>query len=236
MDQMDKNTVSAQNQLKASASVFFEHLEREGLRVMFVGNSITCHGIKHDIGWHNCWGMAASAKEKDYVHLCMAEIEKHHPDAAFCICQVSKWEMDYKNGREKYPIYEAARNFGADVIIFRAVENCPKAGYEKETFKEALADLLDYLNPEGKGSVLVTTGFWKHPADEAIRAYAEDKGWPLCELGDLGELDEMKALGLFEHTGVANHPGDLGMKTLAERICETLVQMDVFLKKKGNCK
>lgn len=222
MDQMDKNTVSAKNQLKESSCVMFEHLERDGLRVMFMGNSITCHGIKHEIGWHNRWGMAASAKEKDYVHLCMAEIEKRHPQASFCICQISQWEVNYKNGEEIYPVYESARDFAADVIIFRAVENCPKAGYVKEEFKRSLEGLMDYLNPNDRGTVLVTTGFWKHPADEAIRAYAADKGWELCELGDLGERDEMKAIGLFEHTGVANHPGDLGMKAMAERIMEKI--------------
>ena len=222
MDQMDKNTVSARGQLKSSDCVMFEHLERKGLRVMFMGNSITCHGIKHEIGWHNRWGMAASAKEKDYVHLCMAEIEKKHPEAAFCICQISQWEMNYKQGEETYPIYEYAREFAADVLIFRAVENCSKTGYEKEGFQQSLAGLMEYLNPGDRGEVLMTTGFWKHPADEAIRAYAKDKGWELCELGDLGEQDEMKAIGLFEHSGVANHPGDLGMQVMAERIMEKL--------------
>lgn len=76
MDQMDKNTVEAKNQLKESEVVRFERLESSGLRVMFVGNSITLHGVKEDIGWMNCWGMAASTKEKDYVHRCIEKICK----------------------------------------------------------------------------------------------------------------------------------------------------------------
>ena len=95
--QMEKNTVSAKGQLAETDHVKFDFPADDGIRVMFVGNSITLHGKNANIGWHNECGMAASSKEKDYVHLLEASIKKCDPHAAFCICQVADWERGYKN-------------------------------------------------------------------------------------------------------------------------------------------
>ena len=105
------------------------------------------------------------------------------------------------------------------------VENCPKKDYEYDLFLQQLDKLVRYLDSTGKAKVIVTTGFWKHPADEVLRAWAKANNAPLCELGRLGEQDEMKAIGLFEHSGVANHPGDAGMQAIADAIWKEIKPM-----------
>ena len=216
--QMDKNTVSSKNQLNETKLVRFINLGGKGKKVMFVGNSITLHGILPSIGWNNEWGMAASAKEKDYVHILIDKINELEPDSQFCICQVAEWEGNYQEGNTRHYLYENARNFDADIVVMRFIENCKKDNFDFDLFKKELNLLMSFLDKSKKAKVVMTTGFWRHPGDVAIMEYAEENGLPCVLLGDLGEQDEMKALGLFKHEGVANHPGDIGMKNIAERI------------------
>jgi len=219
--QMKENTVKADGQLKPSGAVRYEK-EGAGKRILFVGNSITLHGYKPEIGWHGEWGMAASAKEKDYVHLVMKKVLEKAPDAAFGICQVSAWESHYTEGESQLPRFEAARAFGADIIILRFIENCPKDNFHKEAFLKEARKLVAFLDKEKKARFLVTTGFWRHPGDDTLREFGKELGAPIAELGDLGEDPKMKALGLFEHRGVSVHPGDLGMEKISQRIFEKL--------------
>ena len=156
--------------------------------------------------------------------------KKLDPNASFCICQVSEWEQSYKNGSAVLSKYKTARDFDADLIVLRFIENVPKSEYDPAAFLRELDALVNYLNASGKAKIIITTGFWKHPGDSDVRSYAENKGIPCVELGDLGEMDEMKAIGLFAHSGVANHPGDKGMRAIAERIMEALKKdFKVFL-------
>lgn len=216
--QLKKNTVDAQNQLQESEYVQFLHMNKTGLRVLFMGNSITLHGPKPEIGWHGAWGMAASCREKDYVHRLMASIGEKNDNCAFCICQVAEWEKRYKEGSKLHHLFQNARDFGADVIVVKFLENCPYDGFDAEVFKRELDALLSYLNPMGKAKIILSTAFWRHPGDQAMAEYAREKALPLVVMGDLGEDDSMKAIGLFAHKGVAIHPGDLGMQHIADRL------------------
>ena len=223
--QMKKNTVSAENQLKQSQFVTYINRNGKGKRIMFLGNSITLHGVKEDIGWYNSCGMAASSEDKDYVHRMISMIEDRSSDCVFCICQVASWEREYKIGCSLHHLFEKAREFSADIIIARFVENCPTNDFDAKMFKKELDSLLSYLNSKEKAKIILSTGFWHHPADKTIVEYAYENDFPIVELGDLGEKDEMKAIGLFEHSGVANHPGDLGMEKIAERLFDIVIEV-----------
>ena len=221
-EQMKKNNVDSSNQLAKSKFVRIYNPDGKGMRVMFVGNSMTLHGVKEDIGWMKECGMAASEREKDYVHLLMKEISQKDNDAVYCICQVAQWEINYKNGLSVYDLYADAKAFQADVIIMRFIENCPMDEFDIEIFKKEYNTFADYLSNSGNAKLIFTNGFWKHPGDVAICEVAAERNSPFINLGDLGECDDMKAIGLFWHEGVANHPGDKGMKAIAERIMREL--------------
>jgi len=147
--QLKKNNVESKNQLKESEFIKIYNPDAKGKRILFVGNSITIHDPEESIGWYGQWGMAASKKENDYVHLLMKKILQKHIDSSYCICHVSKWEAQYKTGHTLFNLYKDARDFDADVIIARFVENCPLDEFNKVQFKKEYSSFIDYLNKSG---------------------------------------------------------------------------------------
>ncbi len=211
------NTVEAKNQLKETEFVTFINPEGSP-RFMFLGNSITKHAPKEEIGWYGNYGMAASCEENDYVHRMMAMIRTIHPNAAFCITQGWQWEARYWDD-STFHYFKAARDFAADVLFFRIGDN---VRYEQlDAGHDLVSGTEEYLKflCTPKTNVIYSTCFWhREPVDREIRKVAERAGKTCVELGDLGDDPKMRAEGLFEHAGVAWHPGDDGMKGIADRL------------------
>lgn len=216
MMEIEKNTVPAQNQLASDRCISFESTGERGLKIAFVGNSITRHGPAPQLGWQGDWGMAASCKEKDYVHQVLAGLSR----GAACICNASQWERGYADGVD-LDFFAPVRAFQPDILVMRVVENCPVADFKPQVFEEAYEALIGYLKA-AHTKVILTTSFWKHPGDETIRAVAQKFGYPCISLGELGEQEAMKAVGKFDHSGVAAHPGDGGMAYIAQAILKEI--------------
>ena len=216
------NNVSAEKQL-GNSSVLSRIPSENGLKVLFVGNSITRHGYKADIGWYGDWGMAASCEEKDYVHRTVAKLKEKYGNVSAFIAQCAEWERNYERTEEVLNrTYSEARDFAADIVVIRIGENMPKGS--APACKPQFAEMIKFFasNPEAK--VIVTDSFWRNDArDGMIREIAEENGYVFCHLCDL-ELDESNmAIGLFEHKGVAKHPSDKGMEMIATRIFDCIV-------------
>ena len=215
------NNVASSNQLNGNPNVSYEGHDG-GLKVLFVGNSITRHGYRAEIGWYGDWGMAASSKDKDYVHRTIAKLEAKYGSLHVCIAQGSDWERGYENTEavlnEKY---SEVRDFRADIVIIRIGENMPKGS--APDCKPQFAEMIRFFASNENAKVIVTDSFWRNdPRDGMIKEIAEENGYVFCHICDL-ELDEANmAIGQFEHKGVAHHPSDLGMDRIADRIVESI--------------
>lgn len=218
--EVKKNTVSANGQMRADSQLQKYDKEDAGLRILFVGNSITCHGPKAQIGWNANWGMAASCKEKDYVHQTVKMMEEKYQPVGFAIAQVSRWEtsFDQVSAEEWQSSYWEVEEFHADVVVIRLGENIPGEKLELPDIKQYIMEMIDFFSSSAK-QVIVTDNFWRRDAlDRIFEEICREKDYIFCRISDISEDKKTMALGQFEHEGVAIHPSDYGMEMIAKRI------------------
>ena len=223
MRRINENTVKAEGQVAISDLITVKE-SGAGLRVLFVGNSITKHGPSAEIGWHGNWGMAASLEEADYVHVAVSLLEKKYGAVDYMICQASRWERKFWD-ISVLDCLAAARDFAADVVVIRLGDNMwnVRDEFEKHDMVSHYTEMVSFFASKPEAKVIVTDLFWRgEPIDNMIHEAAKRAGYTLVEIGDLGASDENMAIGRFEHHGVAVHPGDLGMRRIAERIVEKI--------------
>lgn len=219
MENMEKkNSVESKKQVKIP--VFFEGKKGGSPRIMFLGNSITKHGPLASIGWSGDWGMAASAKEKDYVHICIRNMQEKYPDAEFCIVQGAEWERNYKD-YDFSILYSSAREFKPEVLVCCIGANVSMDVFEHNAFIENIGAFHKYLandNPDTK--IIISSSFFNNPKkNAAIYEYAEKVGANLAYISDIVQ-DKSNLPKGFEHEGVSIHPGDKGMEIIAQRVME----------------
>jgi len=215
---ISQNTVDKENQIKKWQSTFYIGDKNAKIRIAIVGNSITFHAIKEDIGWNKNCGMAASDELHDYVHLLFEKLTADGLDVCLMVNQLSYWEGHYRENVNDN--YRNIKDFQPDYLIFRLGENIDAV--DTNDIAEHIQKLLVDITAN-KTNVVMTTNFWENEIiDQAIRLIAKKNDYPLVELSDLGNDETMRATGLYEHKGVACHPGDKGMENIAYRIFECL--------------
>lgn len=209
MKDLQENIVPAAGQ---NSGCYFPCREGKGIRVLFVGNSITKHAPRPSIGWTRDCGMAASALEKDYVHLTAEKIRQYDEDMSFSILQVAEFERAF----EEFDIcenYKQAIDYKADVIVMFFGANVLKTYDEQEcpevTFGARYEELRNALNTHKTASVFHGAGFYIRPVlDAEKKAAAEKLGDTFIELGDIVTREDTH--------GMFNHPSDKGMQEISD--------------------
>lgn len=227
MDLMNQNTVSAKGQTDLSNNA--QPMGGQvGLRVLFVGNSITLHGPKPEIGWYGDWGMAASCRKKDYVHVAEELLRKHYGAVSVTYLNCAEWERSYWEDENILSRWQWARELQADVVVIRIGENTwsSRDRLGEIPYAPHMKTMIEYFASNPNATVVVTNLFWhKEIIDSEILKAVEAGGYPLVEIGDLGENDACMAIGQYEHRGVSIHPNDLGMQRIAERLVERIISL-----------
>lgn len=191
-------------------------------RILFIGNSITRHRPKPEIGWMHDWGMAASSQEHDYVHILTRNIA-----AVTGTAPVVRIE-DGGDFERHYEAYDFSRmkdvvGFGADTVIVAVGENVPVLDSEcaKAMFRTCFLQLLTAVKQAGHPAIFVRSSFWADAARDAILGQVcAEVGGVFFDISGLGkdEANYARSERRYAHDGVAAHPGDKGMRAIADAI------------------
>lgn len=179
-------------------------------KVVILGNSIVSCPPAPDLGWNNSWGMAASAREKDFVHLLIDSIHTRKPDVAIAFRNVAAFERRYR----VYDLRDLDSLRGADLYIIKLAENVADTATDFIPFYDRL---IRYLDTAG-GVKVIMDGFWGNPINSPLARYAREYQYPFVRISDLSHDTSMEARGLFPDRGVSVHPGDKGMQVIETRI------------------
>ncbi len=196
-----------------------------GRKMLFLGNSITLHSPRADLGWTNRCGMAASAPEKDYVHLVAAAVAAADGQAPnLFIRNIADFETGGYRGDYTAALTDEIA-FAPDIVVIAVGENVPNfsSPADKAAYGDALAALGRRFLAAGASKVVYRAPWWRNTdkADETYRA-ADAVGAIYVDAADIGDDRSNWAVGQFDHSGVAAHPGDAGMRGLADQIIEAL--------------
>jgi len=200
-------------------------------RILFLGNSITLHGPKEDIGWTGNWGMAASSEDEDYVHLVTSALARQAgATPRIVVRNIADFERNYATYDVDAQLKDCFE-FDPDLVVLAIGENVPAlgSGDAGAKFKAGVLGILRCALARRHPLVVVRSCFWADAGkDRVLREACEEAGGIFVDAGPLGRdaANAARAERSFAHAGVAAHPGDRGMKALADAIVGAVLRRD----------
>jgi hypothetical protein len=204
------------------------------LKVLIIGNSLTIHGIAKDIGWNHISGMAATAKEKDFAHLLFKRIENKLPQRNIYLRLSNFAEFERNLSSFNYNTLDSLVNYKPDILIFQLGENVNIDELNApQLFEGKYIELINSFKKNGNPMTICTTPFFPSLIKNdiiknvalATSSYIVDlSSLPLTNAENYAK-DEKEYLGdksVWKVDGIGLHPGDIGMKNIANQLFITI--------------
>ncbi|ALL04501.1 hypothetical protein AQ505_02730 [Pedobacter sp. PACM 27299] len=189
------------------------------LKVLILGNSITWHGAKPAVGWSGNWGMAASAADKDFVHLLKSRINGLSPQTEFKFANIAD-SFERKFWKYNNADFKKFGDWHPDLIVLEIGENINDTLAVRYQLGKCLGRLTTELSKGKSVKVCLVGSFWPNQhIDQIMKSTASKNSWIYVDLqGIYKDRNENTAIQQYQNQGVGMHPSDAGMEHIANRI------------------
>ncbi len=189
--------------------------------VAVIGNSLTFHVPAPDIGWHGSWGMAATAPEKDYIHILEKRLGEWLADR-----QTISPKFSIRNGcvtEKDFSSWQTEPVKDADILIIELGDNfrrCENFDPENNFISLYTNMLQDFQKANSKQHIFCVGSWGDNDLSAWIQTACERTGAHFVSVADLmaNPTNRAKSEGHFTHDGVNWHPGDKGMAAIADTL------------------
>ncbi len=188
--------------------------------ILILGNSITKHAPGPQVGWYGNWGLAASTESKDFSHIISSSLKAQITPVNISDFEMSHTTFDLKNLDNHFATTP-------DLIIIKIGENV----LQTTDFDKSFTKFISYIKYKAPDAKIVIAGtFWQNdPVNKIMIAESQSRKIPFVKLQHLDTQVNKSFIGedMFSvdgskykitDQGVANHPGDVGMKNIADLI------------------
>jgi hypothetical protein len=190
-------------------------------KVLVLGNSITYTPPSPDILWYGNWGMAATAQDKDDVHLLAAHLKAANDSTTVTVKNIGEFEFyfdtyDFDLNLKQY------RDAKPDILIMRIGESVTRNS-EAALFEKRYIDLLNYFKAANPQIKILAVGSIMRFRDMANDVMSRNSKY--ISLSGLQGDQSNFAYGLFVSTDVQAHPSDKGMLAISNLTWTALKEM-----------
>ncbi|HJH05608.1 SGNH/GDSL hydrolase family protein [Victivallis vadensis] len=182
-------------------------------KMLVVGDSLTACAPLPALGWNHDWGLAATARENDFVHRLHGQLKKHSPALRLAVDSIM-YQDEMTGWVHLIPC-------DADLVVIQLSENY-QGGISLEEYRDAYAQMIDELR-EGSPKTIVCLGPWKNTQLEPVIAEAaQSRNAIFVSLREIYDDPANHAASEGVYPKAGDFPGDRGMAAIARAILAAL--------------